>query len=374
MSDHGTSRMRGRLTVVLFVCRWRALGCVAMCWAVVMGVPGCSNGAGPAVSRSGGSDFQPVVPLPRGFDGVEVVWRDGRRVDAGGFASVGRTPSVSRTVFDIGSVAKSFTAAAVLRLQAAGRLKIDDPISRVLPAVPPMDRSITISSLLTHTSGLPTYFSSDRADISSSAAVKEILALPRNRAGTFHYSDAGYTLLAAIVQHVSGEPFRTYIATKLLLPAGMTHTGWYGEPPPPGTAAAHGYVKGADRGLAGEQVSPTWSTLGAGGMISTADDIARWASALLNNEVLPASAVRRLFTPRIPLPGAPGRASVAYGWITGHAPHGARLLLVGGGTDYGFTSDVRIYPASDVVTVALSNNNRTPALLGGTELQRLATG
>jgi CubicO group peptidase (beta-lactamase class C family) len=347
--------------------RLAALRVPAVAVSLAFGAVACSGGHGGALSPTQ-RQVEPALGAPTGFSGVELVSRGGSIIAERGFSSSGAVPSPSSTVFDIGSIGKSFTAAAVLQLVSDGRLRLAEHLSSILPGVSATDRAITIYQLLTHTSGLPLYFASDQATVSERQGIRAIGRLRRATPGRFRYSDAGYTLLAAVVQQVSGEPFRTYVEHHLFAPAGLMHTGWYGEPAPNGTTTAHSYVNGVDRGAAGQEASPSWSTLGAGGIVSTAADLSRWASALLDHRVLNARTTRMLFAPRVPLPRAPPGTSVAFGWITGRTPAGRPLLAVGGGTDYGFTADVRIYPTLNIVTVVLANDSVVPALQVGTRL------
>ena len=272
---------------------------------------------------------------------------------------------IDTALFDIGSAAKTFTAAAVLLLQERGRLAAGASIARYLAGVPKDKRSVTVAQLLEHDSGLPQDFSSDQAQLSRAAAVRHILALPMRRPGRFRYSNAGYTLLAAIVESVARTPFRTFVTTELLRPLGLVHTGWY-DAPPPGATPVDGHVGGRNTGPAGTQAPASWATLGAGGMTSTAKDLATWAKALNTGRVLDKPTSRLMFTPREPL-GPPG-TDLGYGWVIGRTPTGAPVRLVGGDTDFGFTSDIRYYPLTGVVTVGLSCSDATPAIDIGHDL------
>jgi CubicO group peptidase (beta-lactamase class C family) len=228
--------------------------------------------------------------------------------------------TTDQALFDIGSAAKSITAATVLRLAQNGMLDVTDPIDRYLSGVPTADRSVTVAQLLSHTSGLPENFSTDAARLDRAEAVRAILALPRGKPGPFSYSNAGYTLLAAIVEATTHQPFRAVVRKQILEPAGMTHTGWYGASPQAGVTPVHGHVDGRDTGVAGTQAPASWATLGAGGMTSTAVDMARWLEAVASESILNSTSTTLMFKARAPL-GQPG-ASVAYGWVVGRTKAG----------------------------------------------------
>jgi CubicO group peptidase (beta-lactamase class C family) len=242
-------------------------------------------------------------------------------------------------LYDIGSAGKTFTAAAVLELVRSGRLRLDERLVQALPGVPRDKRTITIRELLTHTSGLPAYLGPDREALGAAAALRRILALPVRHRGSFVYSDAGYTLLAELVQHVSGMPFERYVRLRLFTPAGLRATTFADGRPLPGHPLAHGFVRGVDRGPAGTQVPLSWSILGAGGIVSTAGDLVRWVEWLQRTGL-----ARTMWRGQ------------GLGWVVG--PHG---IAVGGGTDFGYTSDIRVYPRTDTITVVLSATDAAPA-------------
>jgi CubicO group peptidase (beta-lactamase class C family) len=292
----------------------------------------------------------------RGFTGSVIVTDGPVTLVARNYGHVPGSPRTA--LFDIGSAAKTFTAAAVLLLAQRGRLHLQASVADYLPGVPLDKRPITVSELLEHGSGLPAYFSSDRQQIGEHAAVRAILRLPLGPSGRFRYSNAGYTLLAAIVQRVSGQPFRQFVARNLLRPAGLRHTGWYGRPPPPGTEPANGTVGGQDRGPAGTQAPGSWATLGAGGMTSTAADLLRWMHALADSAILTARTRTLMLAPRLPLGNG---GSVAFGWVVGKTAARQPIRTVGGDTDYGFTSDLREFPAVRIASVILASNGAMAA-------------
>ena len=336
--------------------------------AAVVSSTACSGSGAHVAQRPTQSAAAWYAALNRpGACGSVLALRAGRVV-ASRVAGVGpQTPDTA--LFDIGSAAKSLTAVAVLRLVERRQLDLSASVGRYLPDVPVADRSITPAQLLSHTSGLPENFTGDKRQLTRAAAVREILALTRGSPGQFSYSNAGYTLLAAIVERVSHQPFRTFVQREVLAPAQMNSTGWYGTAPA-GTTPVHGHVDARDTGPAGTQAPASWATLGAGGMTSTSSDLARWLTAITSGTELTPAATTVMFTPRVSI-GQPG-ASAAYGWIVGTTPAGP-VRLVGGDTDYGYTSDLRILPRQSVVTVALSCSAVTPANELGHDLQVSST-
>lgn len=257
------------------------------------------------------------------------------------------------SLYDIGSVAKLVTATAVLRLEEDGALSLTDSISMYVPHVPPADRQLTIRSLLLHTSGLPENFSSDLDVLSRVRAVARILALPRAAFGRFSYSNAGYVLLAAIVQAASHRPFEQFVRTRVLAPAHTDSFGFYTDANLRRMSRAHGFVHGRDRGAAGDRPL-SWSILGAGGMLASAPGLYRWVAALARGSIVGRSELAQLDRAYLNLPGR--RVGIAYGGVIAQSTSG-RVAAVGGGTDFGFTADVRRFFGRRVITVILSNSS-----------------
>ncbi|MEV0116966.1 serine hydrolase domain-containing protein [Streptomyces sp. NPDC050844] len=246
--------------------------------------------------------------LPQGASGTVIAARGDRLVHCAGFGSADRAAGISagcRTVYDVMSITKQFTAAAVLKLQTMGRLDVDDPISRHLGPVPGDKKSITIEHLLTHTSGLPESLGDDYAPISRDQLVRRALASKLGSAPgkEFHYSNTGYSLLAAIIEKTSGQGYEPFLARHLFPPAGMKHTGYVLPRWPRHRIAVeydsrqHSKGRPIDHPWAPD--GPYWNLRGNGGMLSTAPDMLHWHRALSGDDILPARARRRLFTPRV---------------------------------------------------------------------------
>jgi len=165
------------------------------------------------------------------------------------------------TSFWIASMTKGFTAAAVLRLQKEGRLKVSDSISRFLPDVPPDKRNITIHQLLTHTSGLGGEYSgggiTERSKAVNAILQPDLIAPPGTR---YKYGDDDYELLAAIIEIVSHRSWEDYVHKKFISPLHLSHTAFACP------------------------ASCDWGHKGANGMRSTARDVLKWSRALMANE------------------------------------------------------------------------------------------
>lgn len=254
------------------------------------------------------------------------------------------TPAGCDTVYDVMSMTKQFTAAAVLKLQMQGRLRVTDPIGRHLAGVPADKRDITIEHLLTHTSGLIDVLGGDyeplsRAELLDDALASELRSRPGER---YHYSNVGYSLLAVIVEEASGTGYEEYLARELFEPAGMERTGYVLPEWSPGDVAVEYDADGRPQGRPFEHPwaadGPYWNLRGNGGLLSTAADMFRWQRALLGERVLDAAAKAALFRPRV-LEEPGGDTRYAYGWVVMGSPLGRVQWHDGGnGWSYGLVA------------------------------------
>jgi len=202
------------------------------------------------------------------------------------------TPFTPNTVVQVGSNTKDFTAVAILQLQEKGKLDLHDPIGKYFPRAPADKRGITILQLLKHQAGFPLGLGGDfepvgRAELINNAMNFKLLFTPGERSS---YSNTGYSLLAAIIEQVTGKSYDVYVRDNILKPLGLTHTGFL----LPGfrtVSLAHGYMRTGDD--AGTMLAkphapdgPYWNLRGNGGMLSTVDDMHAFYKALFESEKL----------------------------------------------------------------------------------------
>jgi len=259
----------------------------------------------------------------------------------------------TRTVYEIASLVKQFTATAILQLESAGKLKTRDTLSKYWPDVPADKRALTVQHLLTHTSGLP-FECPGAAQLNRDEFVKCMLAAQLHAAPgqQYEYSNGGYGLLAALIERVSGQPYESYLQEHLFQPAGMRMTcfnGACGE-----LQIGHGYDEAADRGV--PQAQPlTWEKRGAWGLGATAADLWRWEQALRRNTVLNPAQTKKLFTAHVPTGGA--GASYGYGWAVRKTAHGQLLIEHDGVTTTGYNALYRRYTKENVTVIIVSNRS-----------------
>ncbi len=265
-----------------------------------------------------------------GFNGSVLVAQGDRILlhNAYGVAAVARgIPNSTRTVFSTGSVTKQFTAAGILKLEMAGKLATTDSIGKFFDSVPPDKAGITIHQLLTHTSGLRMEFGPDRESIDRKSFVRRTMAMPLESAPgeQYQYSNAGYSLLAAIIEIASGQEYEAYLRDALFLPSGMEHTGLkLLQVSGLLIARSHnpqlGYMTPFDR------PEEYWNLKGSGGILSTPADMYRWLVALRTDKVLSPEAREKMFTKYVrEYPDGPP-SYYGYGWAI--QPYGGHKTLI----------------------------------------------
>lgn len=307
----------------------------------------------------------------QGFTGAVVVARKDQVIAASGVGSAdlaGATPITTETLFEIASLTKQFTAAAVMKLVQNGKLRLDDPISKHLPGIPENCKAITIEHLLRHTSGIPRSNAEGEGDDLAAVIPSFLAGGPRHEPGTnFEYWNQGYALLSEIVKRVSGRDYVTFCKEELFAPAGMTTARFTGDSAKPGEAVATGRSgMGAPRSaLEHPYGAYGFQYRGMGGAVCSAEDLRRWDRALTGDSVLNAESRATLFKP--------GLGDYALGWYVARDDKG-RLRQVHGGGVRGFACDMRRYPEIDGVIIVLSNDDRQEAWQFGDALQRALLG
>ena len=241
------------------------------------------------------------------FSGTVLVAKNGNVIYSGAFGDANKdypVPNRLNTRYNIGSIGKTFTAVSIMQLMDAGKLELTDLLSKFLPDFPyPQKDTITIQHLLTHTSGLGDYFDHKEfsARMDSLRGIQDVLPLvydqkPDFPAGTrFQYSNSGMLLLGAVIEEVSGMPYKEYIQRHIFEPAGMTESGIvYEEEVLPNRAI--GYTKNADDTYTANILSipPACS---AGGLRTTVGDLLKFDQALYGTKLLSEESKKEMFTP-----------------------------------------------------------------------------
>lgn len=337
--------------------------------AAVFALAACGDGGqAPPAPSTGPEPRDPSVEkflddtLPDGASGTVVAARDGSVAHCRGFGLADREAEVAArcdTVYDTMSMTKQFTAAAILKLEMMGELRVTDPLSKFVGPVPDDKRAITLHHLLTHTAGLPEQLGGDydalsREDMLDGALESRLSSAP----GTEHsYSNLGYSVLAAVVERVSGGSYEEFLAENLFAPAGMTQTGYVLPEWKPGQVAVeydeNGVPKGRPFDHPWAEDGPYWNLRGNGGLLSTARDMFRWHVALRGDEVLSKSAKDKLFKPHVPEEES-GDSYYGYGWVVSPTDEG-RIVWHDGGNGWSLGIMAR-FPDQGAMVFWVSNH------------------
>ena len=254
-----------------------------------------------------------------GFNGIVLLdGPTGLRIAPMGSADGPDGPPIDEnTVFDIGSVTKQFTAAAIVRLEADGVLSVDDPVGMYLAELDGALGDVTLHELLTHTGGLPDGVGDDYEPIDRATFLERAEA-SFGTTGAYEYSNVGYSLLGMVIETVSGQSYEAYLREVFFDPLGMDATG-YVLPDFDLQVVAAGYADGQRLGVPNElewaDDGPWWNLRANGGLLSSAADMRRWHRALDGDGVLPDDAKTKLFARHVE--EGPGAGSYyGYGWVS----------------------------------------------------------
>jgi CubicO group peptidase (beta-lactamase class C family) len=292
-------------------------------------------------------------------------------------------PLSAATIFETGSLAKQFTAAAMLLLVQDGKLTLDDDIRRYLPEMPDYGTPITIHHLLTHTSGLREQWSlmalTGNGPGTQAHTMPMILDLASRQKGLnfkpgaeFLYTNTNYALAAMIIERVSGQSLQRFTDQRLFQPLGMRETRWREDfrTVVPGRATA--YTPAGDGFIAN---MPFTSVYGNGGLLTTIGDLLRWNAFLDKPSDLPGgpALVATLQTPGRLNDGAPLEYALG---LEVTRDHGRRLVSHSGSTG-GYKTWLGRYPDEGVSIAVMCNNGGIDPVEMGERVARqalLATG
>lgn len=285
----------------------------------------------------------------------QVVWSAGF-----GYANARRQiPVTSTTQFRVDSVSEALTATALLRLAEEGRVDLDAPVQRYVPSFPEKAYPITPRLLAAHLAGIPAIpperWSSSRHCEKPEDAFRYFSNLPLSRipGSRFLHSTPGYVLLSAVVANACGSDFVSCLQEKVLRPAGMTSTS-LDDPRSPAPRAATPYERGWFGMLTVAPATNNACKWGAGGFVSTAQDLARFGMALLRGDLLRRETAAAMFSPQKTSTGE--STGYGMGWQVG-VDAGGRRRLVQSGRTVGGRSVLVLVPESRLTVAVLANVN-----------------
>ena len=326
--------------------------------AVAFAVLGCSDpddeppGSGDPVDVEAEVRSRIDEAAAEGFSGAILVVDAGeqRALEAHGLAD--RESDVANTVdtaFDVGSILKTFTATAVFKLVEDGELELDATLDSLFPDVPADKAGITLLEIVQHRAGFDEYHDTEgdfeamtRLEARERIFAQELLFEP----GTDEaYSNSGYTLLADVIETVSGVAFTDYVRSALFEPAAMNASGFYSEPVWQTVDTAIGYDASAFGDNDPATWPYTWALVGNGGLVTTVGDLERWAGALFGGRIVGTETLELMQEEYF----ASGAVSV--GGETVYAEAGAGDFGLGGVAIVAPESDTRVIVATNTFEV-----------------------
>lgn len=267
-----------------------------------------------------------------------------------------KVPNSPDTKFEIASVSKQFTAAAILQLADSGKLRVDDPVSKYYLEAPSSWKGITVHQLLTHTSGLPNNRLEDfTKGLCLPYTPGELIETFKNRplafapGSSWAYTNTEYYLLAFIIEKLSGESYGAYLAHHIFEPLKMTHSG-FATTLAVVPQLAEGYTREGDTVRHRDYFDRSLE-IGAGGIYTNAEDMLLWNKALDSPGFLSSQALDLMFTAHPP-------GNYGYGWFIESSP---RRKIYHEGGDPGFAAFEARYPDEHVVIIVLANEDDSPA-------------
>lgn len=293
--------------------------------------------------------------------------RDGHVVYAAAYGQTRLTPeepATTSTRYQLASLSKTLTAQALLLLEQDGKLNLHDPVSRWLPGLSGGD-SVTVRQLLQHISGFPdhypqTYPAGPRTRPTTPDTIIEtwghhpLLFAPGSR---FRYSNLNYVIAGRIAEKVSGKPLFTFMHERIFVPLGMNATVDLDDIGKDTPNLATGYVRPA---LGALEPAPDegrgWS-FGAGQVVTTASDLARWDAAFLAGRLLAPEQARE----EVSVPTLADGSSSSYAPGLFVSKRGGRTVYYHVGQGLGFLAINRLYPADKIAIVVLTNDSSSSA-------------
>ncbi len=279
-------------------------------------------------------------------------------------------PNTTNTIFETGSVAKQFTAAAIFLLALDGKLSLPDDIRKYLPELPDYGYKITIYHLIHHTSGMRDWSSiaalAGRARgtfVYTNAHVLDILirqeALNFPPGDQYNYSNSNYNLLAIIAERVSGQTLQEFTKERIFQPLGMKNTQWredYRRTIPNRASAYIGYGKKYYLNMPFENV------YGQGGLLTTTEDLLKWNQQY---KTLPIGG-KPLLDLQLQLGKLNNGSILAYAGGLFIRNYQDVMEISHGGSTAGYRAWLAYYPKEDISVAFLSNNaNTNPEKIGG---------
>ena len=274
-------------------------------------------------------------------------------------------PATEKTVYEIASVGKTFTATVVMMFVEEGKIELERPISDYLDDLPPAWNSVTVKQILSHQSGIPNYTDAEnyweitRLDLSKAEILALVKHLPlKFRPGEyFSYDNTGYYLLGMILEQIANRSYAELLHERLFKPLGMNSTRM-NNPQEIVPNRAAGYRFSSHKLMNKPYYSPS-VTYSAGGQLSSIEDMVKYERELSQPTLLKASTLDLMWTPNFPRQNQswsePGYAAGLGWWILNYEN---KRVVSHNGSILGFASNMTRFIDDRITVILLCNLDR----------------
>ena len=261
------------------------------------------------------------------------------------------------TVYELGSITKQFTAAAIMRLVEQGKVGLEDDLSKYVPAFPLQGRHVSIRQLLNHTSGIPSvtadpgFQAASGRDLPPDSVIAFVAGDPFDfEPGTgWRYNNTGYVLLGMVIEKASGQAYATYLNDQFFQPLGLRHTGYCPPMDARDTSYAQGYTRSFQRATYISMTGP----FSAGALCSNARDYVVWQRALHEGRMVNAQSYTLMTTPTV----LPGGQDTGYGFGLFVSALGSYRMIQHSGGINGFATMQAYFPEPGLSVVVFTNTD-----------------
>lgn len=308
------------------------------------------------------------LSIEKNFSGGLVIIKNGKKIFSKGYGWADKAqaiPFTPSTLASMGSITKAFTATAIMKLAEQGKLSVRDPLKKFFPPVPSDKAPITIHQLLTHSSGFHEFLKEDKgdyekieiADFLNRAFAEPLAFAPGEKAV---YSNVGMSILAIIIEQVSGLDYEAFLKKELFQPLAIQSIGYH-FPSSKNDTIAHGYKNGQDWGTHQQHFMEAgggsyWNLKGNGGLEASLNDMFLWANAFTNHTVLSEKSIQQMFTAHIVEEGTNGQYSFGYGCNLSKSRRNTLLIDNGGSNGIYFARLLRL-PQEGLVFYMVTNES-----------------
>jgi CubicO group peptidase (beta-lactamase class C family) len=302
------------------------------------------------------------------FSGGLLIIRNGEKIFSKGYGWADKDkkiPFSPSTLASMGSITKAFTAAAILKLAEQNKLSVTDSLKKFFPSIPADKANITIHQLLTHSSGFHEFLKEDGGDYEKidtehflERAFSEPLAFKPGEKAV--YTNVGMSLLAIIIEQVSGLDYETYLRKNLFEPIGIQKIGYH-YPVSNDDTIAVGYQNGKAWGTHAQHFNqagggPYWNLKGNGGLEISLNEMYLWTDAITNHTILSDSTTQTMFTPQIQEEGYGGESWFGYGCNISKSRRNTKMIDNGGSNGIYFARLIRL-PEEGLIFYMVTNES-----------------